>query len=52
MGGGFGGCTLNIIRSEAIAGLTREISAAYLQEFGREPEVYIVKTDNGTATLA
>lgn len=52
MGGGFGGCTLNIIRSEAIAGLTQEISAAYLQEFGREPEVYIVKTDNGTATLA
>lgn len=48
MGGGFGGCTINLIKEEAIAELENQLSAAYQKEFGRPISTYLVKIENGT----
>ncbi|WP_199117509.1 galactokinase [Pedobacter sp. ASV28] len=57
MGGGFGGCTINIIKEEEIDQLIQKISKAYLHEFDLVLSAYIVETGNGskiieTATIA
>jgi len=39
-GGGFGGCTVNLLRAEAEAAFVSEVSAAYLKRFGVVPEFY------------
>lgn len=48
MGGGFGGCTINIIDEDQIAGFTEEITAAYEQQFGISPELITVFPGEGT----
>ncbi|MFT2011616.1 galactokinase, partial [Pontibacter sp. 13R65] len=37
MGGGFGGCTINLVHVERLEEYTRQVSQAYEQQFGREP---------------
>lgn len=49
MGGGFGGCTINIVKEEKIADLIEELSSKYLLQFGLKLDAYIVQTDNGTS---
>ncbi len=39
-GGGFGGCTVNLVRPEAVAGFEARITAAYRQRFGLTPQVF------------
>ncbi len=48
MGGGFGGCTINLVKEEAVAGLIEEISTKYFNHTGQKNETYIVSIDNGT----
>lgn len=48
MGGGFGGCTINIIESDKIKEFSKEISEAYLKEFGIKPDLITVVPDEGT----
>ncbi len=48
MGGGFGGCTINIIRKDFIQETTAAISTAYQQQFNIAPEVYFVEICDGT----
>ncbi|MBC7586995.1 MAG: galactokinase, partial [Chitinophagaceae bacterium] len=48
MGGGFGGCTINIIEKEKVAGTVKTITAAYQQKFNLAPDVYEMATSNGT----
>ncbi|MEJ2585381.1 MAG: galactokinase, partial [Robiginitalea sp.] len=38
MGGGFGGCTLNLVREQGISGVISRLMAAYRSRFGREAE--------------
>jgi galactokinase len=38
MGGGFGGCTLNLVREEHTAGVTSHLLSAYRERFGRDAE--------------
>lgn len=52
MGGGFGGCTINIVRSEASEKLINDSSASYLSKFGRTPGVIRVSVEDGTAAIA
>jgi galactokinase len=52
MGGGFGGCTINIIREGAIAELVDYLSANYQAEMGKKLTVYIAKTADGTMKVA
>ena len=51
MGGGFGGCTLNIIESAAVESITREVSKAYKAAFNIDMERYPVKITNGTEVV-
>jgi galactokinase len=49
MGGGFGGCTINIVKEEKIADLIEALSSKYLLQFGLKLDSYTVQTDNGTS---
>ena len=49
MGGGFGGCTINLVRSQDVAKLEDFLTEAYLQRFGRTPEFYPVRLAAGTS---
>jgi len=51
MGGGFGGCTINIVRSEAVNNFIEMVSDAYKKQFNISPEAYIVETSDGTNKL-
>lgn len=48
MGGGFGGCTINLIKKEDSATVIEEITNAYKQQFAIDAEVYHVATSDGT----
>ncbi len=52
MGGGFGGCTINIVKDEEIDSLISEISTLYSKAFGLTLDAYIVETDNGSELIA
>jgi galactokinase len=52
MGGGFGGCTINIVKDDAITRFIETTSKAYHQKFNIEPEAYIVSTGDGTKQIA
>jgi len=39
-GGGFGGCTVNLVRPDAAAAFRPAIARAYRQRFGIEPRIY------------
>ncbi len=46
-GAGFGGCTVNLVREEAVAGFRREILDGYKRETGRDAEVYVFTPADG-----
>jgi galactokinase len=48
MGGGFGGCTINLVKTAALEDFIATIRAAYQQEFGIELKVYPVNLTTGT----
>ncbi|MBC7868527.1 MAG: galactokinase [Gloeobacteraceae cyanobacterium ES-bin-316] len=51
MGGGFGGCTINIIREDAVDAIVAQLGAAYKTAMGLELSAYVVQTDDGTAIV-
>ena len=52
MGGGFGGCTINLIRKSFINEVVERISIAYQQRFSTSPTPIICQLSNGTATVS
>ncbi len=48
MGGGFGGCTINIVKEEEIENIVTPIKIAYEQKFGKELTDYRANTSDGT----
>jgi galactokinase len=52
MGGGFGGCTINLIRKDVVNALISEFAKQYRNDTGREMEVYPVKIADGTSLVA
>lgn len=48
MGGGFGGCTINLIEAHKIDDFIQEANKAYFKEFRIHPEPIIVEADAGT----
>ncbi|MBN9298650.1 MAG: galactokinase [Filimonas sp.] len=48
MGGGFGGCTINIVEKDSAAQIADEIKANYKKAFNIDTEVYIMQTEDGT----
>jgi len=51
MGGGFGGCTINLVKEEAVGALIKDISAQYLKHFGKKPDAYLVSISDGTSRI-
>ncbi len=51
MGGGFGGCTINIIKEDSIETVVTQVSATYLQETGKELTSYIAETSDGGSVI-
>ncbi|MDW3646997.1 MAG: galactokinase [Bacteroidia bacterium] len=47
MGGGFGGCTLNLIKKDKALEIAGEIAAAYKKKTGLKPEIIEVNIENG-----
>ena len=48
MGGGFGGCTINLVKEDAIEKLVQDISVAYSEAMKLPLTVYIASIENGT----
>ncbi len=51
MGGGFGGCTINIVKETAADDFIAAASAAYRKEFHLIPEAYRVGVSDGTKEI-
>ncbi|MFV5694433.1 galactokinase [Flavobacterium sp. LB3P122] len=49
MGGGFGGCTINLIKKGHEERVKNKLSALYFDTFGIELKIYDVKIGNGTS---
>jgi galactokinase len=52
MGGGFGGCTINIIKKTAVKIITKELSAKYNQVMHKELALYSTSIEEGTHLVA
>jgi len=52
MGGGFGGCTINIIKNEGLETFLSDATTAYQKKFQIDPEVIKVKVGDGTHEIA
>ena len=48
MGGGFGGCTINLIKEEAVPKLVKYLKKEYLKKMGLELTLYAGQIVNGT----
>lgn len=48
MGGGFGGCTINIVHKDAMESYSESISEKYLQKYGKHCSIYDVSLSQGT----
>jgi galactokinase len=48
MGGGFGGCTINIIKKTAVEEITKALTARYTQVMHKELVMYITSIEDGT----
>jgi galactokinase len=51
MGGGFGGCTINLVKESAIEELIKAIKPAYESEMGLQLDYYIASIENGTEII-
>lgn len=47
MGGGFGGCTINLVARDRQSAFSEFVYSQYKNRFGIEPEIYPVKTARG-----
>ena len=47
MGGGFGGCTINIVPKAILDDFQENMNAAYTKEYGKSPEIYVTQLDEG-----
>ena len=50
-GGGFGGCTVSIVKDEAVDTFREKVGAAYRERVGKEAEFYVVEIGDGPYEL-
>ncbi|SFU56212.1 galactokinase [Pustulibacterium marinum] len=48
MGGGFGGCSINLVKKEAVDNIIEKVSAAYKEKYNIDLEAYKVAISEGT----
>lgn len=51
-GGGFGGCTINLVKSERAEEFREHVNEGYARATGKRPEVYVCIAGNGMRLLA
>ncbi len=51
MGGGFGGCTINIVKESGVQQFIQKATIEYQQNLNITLEAYITETDNGTCKI-
>ena len=50
-GAGFGGCTVSIVKDEAIEAFQEQVGKAYLEKIGYAADFYVVEIGNGPVVL-
>jgi galactokinase len=51
-GGGFGGCTINLVKREAVQQVTHHIAAEYQAKIGVHPEIYVSAAAGGVSLVS
>ena len=51
-GGGFGGCTINLIEADGVDLFKQTVASGYAQATGREPEIYVCSPAQGAERIA
>jgi galactokinase len=52
MGGGFGGCTINIVEATAVDHFTELIQKSFTQLFKKTPDVYVTQIEDGVKVVS
>lgn len=47
MGGGFGGCTINLVKKELLDSFVETVKKKFNEKYGHEPKVYPVVISDG-----
>lgn len=50
-GGGFGGCTINLVESDRVEAVKQNVFSRYSQAVGKAPEIYVCSAANGAARV-
>jgi galactokinase len=51
-GGGFGGCTINLVQEDHVEGFQANVAVEYERATGRVPEIYVSAAGDGAGRLA
>lgn len=51
-GGGFGGCTVSIVKDEAVEEFKKQVGKAYEEKNGKKADFYVVEIGDGPSKLA
>jgi galactokinase len=51
-GGGFGGCTINVVRSDKVEEFQAKVRTDYAKVTGKPPEIYVCTAADGVSVLA
>ncbi|MFC2124543.1 galactokinase [Bacteroidota bacterium] len=51
MGGGFGGCTINLVKEDYVEKFKEEVIAGYSKKFWKEPGIYLTRISGGTSRV-
>ena len=51
MGGGFGGCTINLVKEELYDNFVATVTERFKEKYGHEPKIYPVVISDGSRTL-
>ena len=52
MGGGFGGCTINLVKNELLPHFIEEAKTRFNEKYGHEPKIYEVVISDGARKVA
>ena len=50
-GGGFGGCTVNIVKNDCVDKFIENVGAAYREKVGHDAEIYVAEVGDGASVL-
>jgi galactokinase len=50
-GGGFGGCTITLVRAGCVEAFKRAVEAGYERSFGCRPEIYVCSASDGVGQV-